>query len=74
MIHAIKHPEQVPARATTRLAQRLDLSDEQRAEVEQILRRRLQLLTAIRRQLRPQIDGQLDGLREDIAEVLNDDQ
>jgi hypothetical protein len=74
MMRAVQHPEQIPERTARRLAARYDLSDEQQAQVQAILRERLQRMAQIRRRLRPHIDAELDRLREDMAEVLTDEQ
>jgi hypothetical protein len=72
--HAIRHPEEAPARLAAVLQRRLDLTNEQRTQVEAIIARRQAELIAIRRQFQPQIAGQLDRLRDEIGEVLTDDQ
>ncbi len=74
MLHAVRHPEEMPRRAATRLASRLDLTDEQRARIEGILRTRLRKLGEIRDRLRPHMDRELDALREEIADVLDENQ
>lgn len=72
--HAIHHPEEAPARLAGVLQRRLDLTNEQRSQVEAIIAKRQQELMDIRRQFQPQIAGQLDQLRDEIDEVLTDEQ
>ncbi|MBD3292030.1 MAG: hypothetical protein GF393_03840 [Armatimonadia bacterium] len=74
MMRAVQYPEQIPERTVQRMARRYDLTDEQRAEVEAILTGRLQRMAEIRRRIRPHIDEQLDSLREDVAQVLTEEQ
>ncbi len=74
IVEAVQQPEQIPERTAERMARRYDLSDRQRAEVNAILRQRLQRMAAIRQRLRPHLDAELDSLREDVAEVLTDEQ
>ena len=72
--HAIHHPEDAPERLAGALQRRLDLTNEQRNQVEAIIARRQGELMAIRRQFQPQVVGQLDQLRDEIGQVLTDDQ
>lgn len=74
MMRAVQHPERIPDRTVRRMARRYDLTDEQRVKVEAILTSRLQRMAEIRRRIRPHLDGQLDSLRDDVAEVLTDEQ
>jgi len=74
MIRAVQHPEQIPERTVKRMARRYDLTDEQRAEVEAIVASRLHRMADIRRRIRPHLDEQLDSLREDVAQVLINEQ
>lgn len=74
IIRAIKHPEEIPERTIRRMARRYDLSEQQQAEVREILRRRLHRIAAIRQRLRPHLDAELDSLREEVAQVLTEEQ
>lgn len=74
MVRAVEHPEQMPERATNRMARRYDLTERQQTEVEAILRERLQRMARIRHQMRPRLDAELDSLREEVAGVLTDEQ
>jgi Spy/CpxP family protein refolding chaperone len=72
--YAIQHPEVAPARIATNLARRLDLTNEQRDEIEKIMTRRQTEIAAIRRRFQPQIVEQLESVRTDVAAVLDDSQ
>ncbi|MFW5868970.1 MAG: hypothetical protein ACOCX2_14190 [Armatimonadota bacterium] len=69
MVRAVEHPEQMPERATNRMARRYDLTERQQTEVEAILRERLQRMARIRHQMRPRLDAELDSLREEVAAI-----
>jgi len=71
---AAEHPEQIPARLTDRLTHRLNLDQEQSAQVEQIIAQRLSNVQALRRQMWPQLQSQLQGLRVDVGQVLDNTQ
>lgn len=73
-LHAMRHPEAMPARIASRMERTLSLSEAQRRDVERILGRRHETLQHIRREVRPQIEAQLDLLEEDISAVLNERQ
>jgi hypothetical protein len=68
--HVLMHPEEAPRRIATRLSHRLDLSKEQTAQVEQIIRNRQGGIGEIRRDMQPRIETQLTQLESDIAGVL----
>jgi hypothetical protein len=68
---AIAHPEEAPQRITARLSHRLDLTDDQRERVRQIIASRQQSLLDIRRDVQPRIETQLEQLESEIAAVLN---
>lgn len=70
----IKNPELFATQATKRLTSALDLSEEQARRVNAILREHQDDIRDIRREVRPQIDRQLDLLREDIARELTPEQ
>ena len=71
---AIHHPEAAPARIAATIARRLDLDAEQTARVERILADRQTQIAAIRRKFQPEIVEQLDGVHDEIAEVLDTSQ
>jgi hypothetical protein len=72
--HAIRHPETAPARLAGVLQRRLDLTNEQRTQVEAIIAKRQTELIAIRREFQPRIAQQLEQLRGEISDVLTDEQ
>lgn len=72
--YAIKHPEAMPARITARLTRKLDLSAEQRTRVGTILEDGQKSLMAIRSEVHPRVQSELDRIADDIADVLNDQQ
>jgi hypothetical protein len=71
---AIRHPEQVPARLTAFLDKRLHLSHEQAIEVEGLIAKRQAHFQQIRRDVQPRIQSELDGLRQEVNDVLTPDQ
>ena len=68
--HVLMHPEEAPRRIAMRLSHRLDLSKEQTAQVEKIIRNRQGQIGEIRRDMQPRIETQLTRLESDIAAVL----
>ena len=70
----IHHPEIFPAHLASRLQSKLDLSDQQTAQVEGILRSRQAAIQKIRVRFQPEFKADLDGLEKDIAGVLNPEQ
>jgi len=71
---AIRHPETAPARITTAIARRLDLDESQRERVQAIIATRQREIAAIRGKFQPEIAGQLDGVRNDVSDILDDSQ
>jgi shikimate kinase len=69
--HAVMHPEEAPMRIASRLKRPLDLSPQQSAQIQQIIANRQQSLMQIRRQVQPQIEGELTTLETEIAGALN---
>jgi len=74
VLHAIHHPEEMPALIAHRMRGTLHLSDEQVRQVEEILGRRQLVLQAIRRQFQPQVEGELDRIETEVSAVLDDQQ
>jgi hypothetical protein len=72
--YAIHHPEEVPARITAMLDKRLHFSAEQQTKVESLIAERQAHLQNIRREVQPQVQSELDGLRSDISALLTPDQ
>ncbi len=72
--HAIHHPEDAPPRITQLLTRKLDLSPSQHDQVLAIIQQRQQALLALRQEIRPKLNTQLEELRIQIEGVLNPDQ
>jgi len=71
VLHAIRHPEQTPMRITNRIKSKLGLSDEQAARVREIIAARQKAIQAIRRDVQPRVERELEGAKEDVAALLN---
>ena len=74
LLHAVKHPEEAPARITRGLRRHLGLSDSQATEVEAVLRKHQGALQAIRADAQPQVETVLAEAEKDVAEVLDESQ
>lgn len=72
--YAIHHPEEAPARIATQLQRKLRLSDTQKTKVEQIVTQHQVQIAAIRHEFQPQVVVQLEQIRNEIAEQLDDSQ
>lgn len=72
--HAMQSPQTMAGHIAERLSGFLDLSDEQEKQVEQILVRRHEALTDIRREIQPKLEAELNILEQEIAAVLDDRQ
>lgn len=72
--HAVRHPEEAPARITARLARRLDLTEAQSEAVRRIIAGRQGALLEIRRDVQPRVEVELSSLESEIAGVLDDAQ
>ena len=72
--YALHHPQMMPQRLTDRLTRRLDLTPDQATRVRQIITVRQEAFEEIRRDLYPRVTAELDGSRDEIAEVLTDEQ
>ncbi len=67
--------EHFPIRGmVNRLDHRLDLTDEQRAKVEQIIRRRHARIDALRDGIRPALRAEIERASDEIAQVLTAEQ
>ena len=74
VLHAIHHPEEMPAVIAGRIRRALHLSDAQAQEAEKILVRRQRAIQAIRRQFQPQVEAELDRFDEEMSAALDDRQ
>jgi hypothetical protein len=70
----IQNPEQIPTRITERLERRLDLTEQQAQEINAILTERQEALLAIRAEVYPRIQAELESAREEVAAVLDEEQ
>jgi hypothetical protein len=70
----LQNPEAIPKHLSTHLRRKLDLSDQQTAQVEDIFRQRQVVLQNIRRRVQPEIEVQLDQVEKEISSVLDDRQ
>ncbi len=70
----MQHPEQAPGKATQRLTRMLRLDEKQAAEVRAILERRFEAIGALRREIGPRVDTELESIRDEISAVLRPDQ
>lgn len=64
-------PDMVPAEAMDRIGRDLQLTPAEREAVQAIVYRRMQRVEEIRTQGRADVREQLDGLRDDVASVLD---
>jgi hypothetical protein len=69
--YIIRHPENAPERITAFLSRKLSLDPDQRNQVLAIVTRHQTQIQAIRRQMRPQMDEQLDQVRSEVGALLN---
>jgi hypothetical protein len=74
ILHAIEHPEEAPQRITDRIRGKLGISDEKAARIKAILSERQKAIHALRRQVQPQIEQELNLAREEVAALLNPEQ
>ena len=71
---SLQYPEQMPTRAAQHLTRLLRLDEEQAASVKAILKRRAEAIAALRGEIAPRIDAELEGIRNEISAVLRPDQ
>jgi hypothetical protein len=70
----VNNPDRVPGYLAAHLRRKLDLTEQQTAQVEDIFRRRQVVLQGIRRRVQPEIEVQLDQVEKEISNVLDDQQ
>lgn len=73
-LFAVHHPDEMPAIIANRMERALDLDDEQKRQVLEILHERQEALQDVRRQSQPLVEEQLDLLEEQVAAVLDPEQ
>ena len=71
---AMQGPDTMSAHITARLSGMLDLTDDQSAQVREIIVRRHNALIDIRRDIQPRLEVELAVLEEEIAAVLSEQQ
>ncbi|MBN1901344.1 hypothetical protein JW926_08485 [Candidatus Sumerlaeota bacterium] len=74
VIKALRNPEGMPQRITTRMKKNLSLSDVQAEKVQQIISRHLGELNRIRKETHPRVRENLGRLKEEVADVLDEEQ
>ena len=70
----VRHPDVFTERIVNTMDRRLDLDGDQEARVLEAVRRRQQALKAIRIEVQPRVEAELDTLREEVSAVLNEEQ
>ncbi len=73
-VHALQHPEEMPAHVTKRLKRHLRLSPEQAEQVEKIVHQRLAIVLEIREKNLPRLKEEFDLMEEEIASLLDERQ
>ncbi len=73
-LFAVHHPGEMPGIIADRMERALDLDDEQKRQILDILHERQEALQDIRRQSQPLVEEQLDLLEEQVAAVLDPEQ
>jgi hypothetical protein len=61
-------------RITHRMKKQLDLTDEQAAQVQRIIFERQKAFQSLRKQVRPQIEAQIEKTRQELTAVLTPEQ
>ena len=74
VLHAIHHPDEMPALLAARLRHRLRLSTEQVQRVETIFTQRQHALQEVRRRAQPEVEAELERVEQQVAEVLDEQQ
>ena len=73
-VHAMQHPEKMPANVTKKLERHLKLSSEQTKQVEKIVHQRLAIVLEIREKNLPRLKEEFNLMEEEIAAVLDERQ
>ena len=74
VLQRLHHPEKGPPVMAALLQRKLDLTEAQRARVEEVLFERQAALIAIRREFQPRAEAELDLLDAQIVKLLNNQQ
>ena len=71
---AFQDPEVSAERITNRMKKRLDLTEEQVVQVRRIILERQKAFQSMRKQVRPQLEAQIEKTRRELAAVLSPEQ
>ena len=71
---SFQDPEVSAERITNRMKKRLDLTEEQVVQVRRIILERQKAFQSMRKQVRPQLEAQIEKTRRELAAVLTPDQ
>ena len=71
---SFQDPEVSAERITNRMKKRLDLTDEQFVQVRRIILERQKAFQSMRKQVRPQLEAQIEKTRQELAAVLSPEQ
>jgi hypothetical protein len=71
---SFQDPEVSAERITNRMKKRLDLTDEQVVQVRWIILEQQKAFQSMRKQVRPQLEAQIEKTRRELAAVLTPDQ
>ena len=71
---SFQDPEVSAERITNRMKRRLDLTDEQVVQVRRIILERQKAFQSMRKQVRPQLEAQIEKTRQELAAVLSPEQ
>lgn len=68
---SLDHPDQVAERAAARLGRHYDLEANAEAEARRIFQARLENLAEIRREAYPEVNRELESMRDEIADLMD---
>lgn len=71
---SFQDPSVLAERITRRMKKKLDLTDEQAGKVHRIISEQQKALQSLRKQVRPQIEAQIEKTRRELSVVLTSEQ
>jgi hypothetical protein len=74
MMRAFHDPDRMEAELAARIRSELDLTDEQTARVEQVLKERRKAMDKLHEEMSPKFEAERERLRTEVAAVLNSEQ
>jgi hypothetical protein len=74
VIDTVSDPDSVPARLSFIMQRLLELSNEQREQLEHIFEAKRPEIDAVRARIRPEMDKLFDELKHEVAAILTPDQ